>query len=217
MTVPIKERSLEIFGDEKRLDAMATGDTLFGGRLHLTVIGCFRAPQPLPHRVADARGKPVLIVENHNTFWSFGEWNVVARRYAAIVYGGGLNFRLTGRDLHYVMAEVGAPSAEYFGDLDPKGVSIPVDFNLTVEAGRPLVQAALPLYTWLLRNGTRRPKVAAKMYNRDTLLTFMPPLASQLEELWSQGEWLPQEALGTEQLQSLAADQLFLVHDTGDR
>jgi hypothetical protein len=66
-SVPIKERSLEIFGDEKRLDNMCVGDFLFGGRLPISVIGCFRVPQPLPYRKVDAPGKFVLVVENHNT------------------------------------------------------------------------------------------------------------------------------------------------------
>lgn len=42
--VPIKERSLEIFGDEKALDAMRTGASLFSGRLALTALGAFQVP-----------------------------------------------------------------------------------------------------------------------------------------------------------------------------
>jgi Uncharacterized protein conserved in bacteria C-term(DUF2220) len=204
LMTPIKERSLEVFGDEKRLDEMCTGDSLFGGRLHLRTLGCFRVPQPLPYRASGASGLPVLVVENHNTYWSFGEWNQSVRRYSAIVYGEGQNFRLTGRALHQVMTEVGADRAEYFGDLDPKGVSIPFDFNKNVEPGYPTVHAALGLYRWLLANGIRRTKPECKGYNADIVRDWLnDELASELEALWAAGEWLPQEALGFEQLSSI--------------
>ncbi|WP_051237026.1 Wadjet anti-phage system protein JetD domain-containing protein [Ottowia thiooxydans] len=200
--VPIKERSLEIYGDEKRLDAMCTGDTLFSGRLPLERIGCFRVPQPLPYRVADAPGRPVLVVENHNTYWSFGEWNQTVRQYAAVIYGGGQNFRLTGRALDQAIRETQAFGAEYFGDLDPKGVSIPLDFNRTVEPGFTEVTAALPLYRWLLSNDVHREKSECRSFVPDLAPKWLgATMAVELESLWSAGLWLPQEALGIEQLQ----------------
>ncbi|MFT3804042.1 MAG: DUF2220 family protein [Burkholderiaceae bacterium] len=200
-SVPIKERSLEIFGDEKRLDNMCAGDFLFGGRLPLSVISCFRVPQPLPYRKVDTHGKPILVIENHNTYWSFSEWNEITRRYTAIIYGGGENFRLTGRALRQAMHETGASSAEYFGDLDPKGVSIPLDFNRSVEPGYPTVSAALPLYRWLLANGVRREKLECATYAVGLAAAWLDAeLAAELELVWSEGMWLPQEALGTEQL-----------------
>ncbi|KVD32196.1 Wadjet anti-phage system protein JetD domain-containing protein [Burkholderia ubonensis] len=200
-SVPIKERSLEIFGDEKRLDNMCAGDFLFGGRLPLSVIGCFRVPQPLPYRKIDAPGKSVLVVENHNTYWSFAEWNEATGQYTAVIYGGGENFRLTGRALRQAMQETGASSAEYFGDLDPKGLSIPLDFNRSVEPGYPTVSAALPLYRWLLANGVRREKPECATYAAGLAAAWLgAELAAKLEAVWSAGTWLPQEALGTEQL-----------------
>jgi len=44
--------SLNIFGDEKRLNALCTAGTLFGGRLPLSAIGAFQAPLPLPRRAS---------------------------------------------------------------------------------------------------------------------------------------------------------------------
>lgn len=201
MQVPIKERSLEIFGDEKRLDALCDGDALFGGQLPLRTIGCFRVPQPLPYRVADAPGKPLLVVENHNTFWSFGEWNQTALQYAAVVFGGGLNFRLTGRALGQAALETRAVGAEYFGDLDLKGVSIPVDFNRTTEPGALQVSAALRLYRWLLSHGARVQKPQCKTFPAGLAAQWLgADLATELEADWAAGLWIPQEAMGTEQL-----------------
>ncbi len=207
--IPIKERSLEIFGDEKRLDNMAVGDSLFGGRLPLSVIGCFRVPQPLPYRKSDSPGRPVLVVENHNTYWSFAEWNEAAQRYTAVVYGGGENFRLTGRALHQAIEETGAASAEYFGDLDPKGVSIPLEFNRSVEPGYPIVSAALALYRWLLTNGRRRRKPECAGFAPGLATEWLgADLAREVESIWSAGMWLPQEAFGTEQLRAGAMNDM---------
>ena len=201
LLVPIKERSLEIYGDEKRLDGMCSGDSLFGGRLHLSTLGCFRVPQPLPYRPADAPGKPVLVVENHNSFWSFGEWNHQALRYSAVVYGSGEAFRLTGRALRQVLHEVDGIGAEYLGDLDPKGVRIPREFNRAAEVGSPQVRPAVALYQWLLANGVRRHRAECAAFDAASAAAWLgADLAAQVTELWRTGHWVPQEALGFEQL-----------------
>lgn len=201
MVVPIKERSLEIYGDEKRLDAMCTGDGLFGGRLHLNTLGCFRVPQPLPYRMADAPGKPVLVVENHNSFWSFGEWNQQTRCYSAVVYGAGEAFRLTGRALQAVLHQVAGSGAEYLGDLDPKGIRIPVDFNHSAEIGSPRVRPAQVLYQWLLTYGVRRHRPECASFDVVNTTEWLgTELAAQIIELWQNEHWIPQESLGFEQL-----------------
>jgi hypothetical protein len=201
IVVPIKERSLEIYGDEKRLDGMCTGDSLFGGRLHLNTLGCFRVPQPLPYRMADAPGKPVLVVENHNSFWSFGEWNQQARCYSAIVYGSGDAFRLTGRALQQVLRQVAGSGAEYLGDLDPKGVRIPGEFNRSAEAGSPQVSPAVVFYQWLLAHGVRRHRSECVSFDAASVEGWLgAALAAQVVELWQSEHWIPQESLGFEQL-----------------
>lgn len=199
--VPIKERSLEIFGDEKALDAMRTGASLFSGRLTLTALGAFQVPLPLPYRQADAPGRPVLVVENHNSFWSFGEWNHNAKRYAAVVYGAGEAFRSTGAALSQALKDVEAEGAEYLGDLDPKGIRIPQDFNRTSAPDEPKVRPALDLYRWLLQNGRRREKPECSNTG-DLLATnwLGADLGAELAAIWQQGLWVPQEGLGYEQL-----------------
>jgi len=62
------------------------------------------------------------VVENHNSFWSFGEWNQTTLRYSAVIYGAGEAFRSTGQALNQVLLEVGGQGAEYLGDLDPKAL-----------------------------------------------------------------------------------------------
>ncbi|MDZ5455303.1 Wadjet anti-phage system protein JetD domain-containing protein [Azohydromonas lata] len=199
--VPVKERSLEIFGDEKRLDALRSGDHLFGGRLSLHTLGAFVVPPPLPYRPAAAPGRPVLVVENHDSFWSFGEWNQHARRYAAVVYGAGEAFRSSGAALGQVLREVRASGAEYLGDLDPKGLRIPMEFNRAALPAGPQVAPALPAYRWLLDHGRTRDKAQCADADVDVACRWLDPdLGQRLAALWRAGQWIPQEALGYEQL-----------------
>lgn len=201
--VPIKERSLEIFGDEKRLDALRNRTSLFIGRLPLTTLGAFVVPLPLPYRQASAPGKPVLVVENHNSFWSFGEWNQTAKRYSAIVYGAGDAFQSTGLALGQVLQEVGGQGAEYLGDLDPKGIRIPLDFNRTMVEQGVLVRPAADLYRWLLAHGRTREKSECRLAESALAQMWLgPELGTTLAEKWEAGFWLPQESLGFEQLKS---------------
>ena len=201
--VPIKERSLEIFGDEKRLDNLRTGTSLFKGRLSLKALGAFLVPLPLPYRQANAPGKPVLVVENHNSFWSFGEWNQTALRYSALVYGAGEAFRSTGQALGQVLREVGGDGAEYLGDLDPKGVGIPLEFNRASSTQDLQVRPALDLYQWLLSHGHRREKPECRGATAQMATSWLGlELGAAVAEIWAQGLWIPQEALGFEQLRS---------------
>ena len=200
--VPIKERSLEIFGDEKRLDIMRSSNTLFSGRLPLEALGAFVVPPPLPYRPAAASGKPVLVVENHNSYWSFGEWNQSARRYAAVVYGAGEAFRSSGAALGEVLREVGGTGAVYLGDLDPKGVSIPLDFNRGT-CDDIKVAPATEWYEWLLVNGRRRDRPACGDLIPLATQWLGRELGKALSELWCEGLWIPQEALGFSKLRFL--------------
>jgi hypothetical protein len=208
--VPIKERSLEIFGDEKRLDALCgSKDSIFAGRLPLATLGCFRAAQPLPYRQADTPGRPVLVLENHNSFWSFGEWNHDAKRYAAVVYGSGEGFIKTGAALGQVLREVEAVGALYLGDLDPKGVCIPTDFNAKCAPNEQKLEPALDLYRWLLRNGRKRDKDECVKADGALARTWLgDSLGGELESLWRSGCWIPQEALGYEQLMAGCVEEV---------
>lgn len=199
--VPIKERSLEIFGDEKKLDALEKDGALFSGRLNLETIGAFRISAPLPYRLAKAPGQPILVLENHNSYWSFGEWNQTVKRYAAVVYGGGNHFSGASEAMVQVLSEVPSDGIEYLGDLDPKGMRIPMDFNKAAEKFGIRVTPALDYYQWLLQHGKTRTKPESPLTGNDSAIQWLgETLGNALIDHWKQGLWMPQEALGFEQL-----------------
>lgn len=202
MAVPLRERALELFGDEKYLDLRVRNDALFGGRLPLREIGAFQVVPPLPHRKADAPGRPVVVVENHHTYWSLAEWNLTAKRYATVVYGAGYAVSATSRALGDVLRQTQGSSVFYFGDLDPVGVRIPLQL---IDAGHTAMKPDLALYELALHYGRRRPGVIRSTGDAASLARWLPSLATAIESVWSEGCRIPQESVGTELLREHTA------------
>lgn len=197
LRVPLRERSLEIFDDEKYLDARVRENALFAGRLPLSAIGAFTVPHPLPYRSAKAPRGPLLVVENHHTYWSLSEWNLEARRYAAVAYSSGQALGNGAAALEETLRECGASGVFYFGDLDPRGILIPLRFSL---ATRLSLEPAVDLYRMSLEIGIRRRKVTRVPGDIEAALQWIPECAGDLVALWNSGCRIPQESIGTEQL-----------------
>lgn len=124
--VPVKERSLNIFGDEKRLDAIGATSVFGDGRLSMLQLRAFFVAEPLPWRRGSGPDGSVLVLENAASWHSFAKWNQSSQHYAAVVYGGGYRFVDGIASLADLAGEIGAISRiDYFGDLDPEGLRIP--------------------------------------------------------------------------------------------
>ena len=173
--LPHRERALELFGDEKSLDAhIRTG--LFGGRITLDDLDCFYCPEPLPFRSFslnqdETAGKPLLVVENSSTYWSCCRANDTLHRYAAIVYGQGFAAYAAERasdGLSGIEHQVAAAGIRYFGDLDPTGIAIPCRINRYREEKQmsPLV-AERDLYRALLEKNRPVPYARSQQNDHD--------------------------------------------------
>ncbi len=212
--VPVAERSLDIFGDEKRLQGLVDADgTLFEGRLPLEALGAYPVKPPLIHAssIAAPAGSPILIVENLATFESFRQWNLKAGAYSSIVLGNGNSLSQGHESLDDLASELGARSLFYFGDLDPPGLDILRRVNRTrSESSAVPLQPHIPLYTWLLNHGIGRPgKTKALLKHRRFVEeVFEPDTAAKILDLWASGNFVPQENYGTEQLLSDASPAL---------
>ena len=206
VAVPTRERSLQIFGDEKRLDKIRKGKPdLYDGRVSLDDLRCYPVAPPLPweqpRSVAD--GKPVLVLENYHSYESFRRWNREAACYAAIAYGGGNAFRQGAGNLDEVIVATGAIGTLYLGDLDPAGVEILLGVNQRRRADRRMpVQPHCGLYEWLLAHGCRRPleKSPGESVGARLGEVFPGRIVDALAGLWAAGHRIPQESYGLEQL-----------------
>ena len=203
---PTKERSLQIFGDEKRLDQLRKGgSTLFEGRISLDDLECYPVAPPLPYETPErcAPGRPILVLENYHSFDSFRRWNQEAALYAAVAYGGGNAFRKGADNLDELIARTGAGGAVYLGDLDPAGMRILIGVNACRQVeGRAPLRPHHGLYRWLLAHGHRRPLEGSP---GDDLIhrlgeVFPADVVNALADLWSRRERVPQESFGLEQL-----------------
>ncbi len=205
LIVPIKERSLEIFGDEKRLDRLRTGETLFG-QLTLADIGCRVCPLPLPFDPGPttALGRPLLIVENNDTWASFSEWNRTRGRYAAIAYAGGGNAKSLAYDETFIdelLIRFKSTELLYFGDIDPAGLRIASKASLRRAARQTLpLMPETRLYAWLLDQGRRTPADKNERATAEDIAWLPRDLRGAVEELFAAGQRIPQEALGTRSL-----------------
>jgi hypothetical protein len=205
-SVPIKERSLEIFGDEKRLDQLVRGSAMFGdGRLTPETLRCFVVPEPLPWTAGPNLDGPVIVIENAATWHSYCRWNTDRKLFSAVVYGCGNRFLDGIRSLSDIFATLGGSRrVQYFGDLDPQGLLIPQAASARAKAaGLPAIEPHLWSYRQLLALGSGRTQPWEGEPPSSTLCDWLATCAAPTRQLFATGHRLAQERVGWEFLQGI--------------
>jgi hypothetical protein len=123
---PIRERSLDIFGDEKALDRVVGLTPFKLGQINLRTLGCFYVPEPIPWKPGPPGSKSFsgLCVENATTFDTLCRFNSEAGYWAFVAYGRGNQFVSMTDGLISVVKEYGHDQVQYFGDADHEGIEI---------------------------------------------------------------------------------------------
>jgi hypothetical protein len=200
-----RERSLEIFGDEKLLDERLRYGRLFAiGLLSYELLGARRIAPGLITEVVGTE-PTVLVVENTDTFRSVADALIESgqTQVGLVAWGAGAAFEQSCEAL--TSLQVGGEAvrrAWYFGDIDPSGLRIPAH---AAQLLAPLaLEPARPLYANLLdldQRGTARERVTEAT---DQHLEWLgEPLASRARSVMSANARLAQEALTAEVLQSV--------------
>lgn len=201
--VPIKERSLQIFGDEKRLDLLL-GTTLFReGRLDLKrdlrceVIG---VPLAWKRGPAAAAHQPLIVIENAATWHSYCRWNSERGLFSAVIYGDGNRFADGIRYLPDIFAELGGlRRILYFGDLDPQGLVIPQEASARAQAvGLPTIEPHLWSYRALLDLGAECSQAWEGETPSPTLCDWLEECGDHARRLFEEGRRIAQEHVGWE-------------------
>ncbi len=198
LVVPSRERSLEVFGDEKALDRLA-GSALFGpGRLTLGLLGCRRVA-PRLHYESAGDGDLLLVVENSDTFDSL---LTVLRdrgdhRVGLVGWGAGTGFEASVLSIARIDRTI--TEVRYFGDLDENGLRVPASAGeLAVSVRLPPVRPAAGLYEVMFRQGA--PQSGQRMLSAESaadLVTWLSPdQRAQAARLLVTGQRLAQEAVG---------------------
>ncbi len=200
-----RERSLEIFGDEKLLDERLRYGRLFtGGLLTYELLRSRRVAPGLVTEVV-GRAPTVLVVENTDTFRAIAD--VLAEsadsQVGLVAWGAGAAFEQSCGALSALSVAGQAVShGWYFGDVDPSGLRIPAHAADLV-APLPL-EAAGPLYDLLFDRDQRVPaRERIADGTEQHLLWLGEPRARRARAVISDEKRLPQEALRAEILRSL--------------
>lgn len=200
--VPVRERSFEIFNDEKFLDNFSMNQAFKQGQINLLVLHCFITPEPLAWEKGppDSELKPCLVVENSATWRTLSLWNRDKCAYSSLVYGGGNKFSQTWQGLEWVREVAPFDIIHYFGDVDYDGLMIPfrAASGISESLKVPLIldtqlyqilQRTVPKERWCKNKGKQRTI-------NDELLNWFPnTLRDWLVEVISNHFRIPQEGL----------------------
>jgi hypothetical protein len=205
--VPVGERSLELFTHEKRLDGLRHNRRLFApGRLSLDLLRAKAHVPPFPFR-RSGDGPIALVLENVATYHSVLATLPTDSPVGCVVFGGGANFAASVGYFAELADEASvSPISDirYFGDLDRRGLEIPIAANIAaLSAGLPEVRPATGLWMRLLRVGRRATHPPVEQRTAEALANWLPvPLRPAAREALVSGVRLAQEAVGTELLAS---------------
>jgi hypothetical protein len=148
--LPMRYRSAQVFGDEKRLETMAR-TALFGpGRLSMELLAYQRIPPPLAAAKVGS-GPDVLVVENSDPYWTAIETlrTDATHPVGLVVWGAGKSFPAQIPTLNVDVAGHGPAKGTvwYWGDLDPDGLAIAVEAaNVATIVGGPPIRPAAQLW-----------------------------------------------------------------------
>lgn len=202
--VPLRERSVELLGDEKRLDVLVRSRLAVRLGLGPELLRVRPVPVPIvwePGPSSDAT--TILVIENLHTYDSFRRWNAREGAHLAVVYGAGKAFAGMLDDLGRIVVELGAYEIHYFGDLDAEGLQIPASAARALGA-LPLVPAA-QWYEMLLDRGVGRSLPDVEPTAPESGLQWLPDrLRPRVKHLLVTGRRLPQELIGWDQLRGIS-------------
>lgn len=159
-TIPAQERSLMIFGADKRLSSFSGISLPGGGTLTRADLGFKPSEPPLAYAAfPGSRQAEGLVVENSATYDSFCAWTASVGRFRAIVFGGGNSLLKAPNRLEEIALRHGLKAWRYFGDVDAEGLRIPaVLAERNAEAGMVPVLPLGAAYSWLVRHGRFVPE-----------------------------------------------------------
>jgi Uncharacterized protein conserved in bacteria C-term(DUF2220) len=196
--VPLRERSLPIFKDEKTLDRLARGRL----RHHCDLIALARAYRPHPplHHARIGDGPWALVAENYDTYHSLRDLCPADGDIGIVAYGTGSHF--TGAVLSFLDIDAKRPQRIlYFGDIDPRGLRMPIlASELAVQEGLPPVEPAAALYRLLFDVGEPRPLRSEAKVHDDWIRWLPSDLRTRTRDMLRARRRLAQEWVGWEVL-----------------
>jgi hypothetical protein len=202
--VPVKERSWEILGDEKRLEAIAKTTLFQSDRLSWEVLRCYVVPHIPPHRVYPSAAPVMMISENEAGFDSFCRASEKLGTFRCVVLGNGLAIDKATEFLGKAVGDYGISTVFYLGDVDALGLAIGRRVTADLVAKFSLVATPwIPGYAAMLDTS-----LAAEGPVSGDCAWLPPPLGARATALLASGQRAAQEGVGWKQLKSILGDGL---------
>jgi hypothetical protein len=199
---PIRERSLEIFGDEKALDRVVGLTPFKQGQISLESLGCFYVPEPIPWKQGppDSRKFTGICVENSTTFDTLCRFNSEAGYWAFVAYGRGNLFVSMTDGLASVVKEYGHDRVQYFGDADLEGIEIAARGAKRLLESGILLELDHRLYNLLVKFGHVVPSKTGGEVSEDAARLLAQAELSSLSDMFTHYQRIAQEWAGLETL-----------------
>lgn len=198
--IPVRERSLEIFNDEKRLDSFLRRKPFTTGLVSLETFRCYYVAAPIAWQPGPetARLLPGIVVENSNTYSTVSEFNKRSGWFAYVAYGGGNAFTATQEGVSEVAAAYGHDTVYYFGDIDWDGLEIPAMAarRLAIRGIRLLLHE--PFYELLIRARASKEVIAGgrvRPVTSEMEKILIGVIGEEIRRVVATGGRMPQEAV----------------------
>ncbi|MDQ0665369.1 hypothetical protein QFZ35_003867 [Arthrobacter ulcerisalmonis] len=202
--VPMEERSLDLFGNEKILGERMETRLFTSGALTLDLLACHRTPIPLPSQHIPGTGATRLLVcENRAAYYSIvtacRALPVDARPDLHVAFGGGNQFSVGHAEIAFLDPK--PVRALYCGDLDLAGIEIAVRVAAAT-TGTVVLEPAVDHYDWMLRQGKQQTDPSSRRIgDLEHLLAWFPvSLRPGIRELLVSRTKISQETVGLEAL-----------------
>jgi len=200
-TLTLRERSLQIFGDEKFLSKIVNRDW-FKKELTLRDINCYKTELPFASfYFPEAITNSAIILENLDTFDAFLKSNRILVKdeiksfYKLVIYGGGLRIKDNIKDIHHYHSYL--DKILYFGDIDYEGLEIPFSIKQYIGNHYPKIHFSLAseYYLKLSDRKQNQSKDIRILKNEDWLKMLPKELIEITKDLINNHLKIPQENL----------------------
>ena len=206
--IPIKERSILLFGHERMLDDISKSRVFMTGNLTMGMLRCYRTWLPIVHETFEPSLGRTIIIENRDTFFSFckacSELSPSPYKHVIFANGTSIYDSIAGiKEMSLDRDEI-----EIFCDIDALGMEIPIRLQetitsmglpLTIHVAEPFYDKAMELYEHC---GYRIP---AKKYKwRESHLKVLPERFQILvKDLYLRSERIPQEIVNYTEIKKI--------------
>jgi hypothetical protein len=200
--VPLRERSLELLGDEKELERWVLGPLFGPGRLSMDQLDCFPCWPPVEQ--SQLGPGDWLVIENYTTYVSIADRAIDVGFDGRVVWGSGN--QVGTRISALIAAGVDLPRhCWYFGDIDAGGFrAARLAVARAAELGLGPVHPARGLYRLALGRGVCRPADRMSAEMATWARTWLGGgLGDAAAEIVGAGQRIVQEHVGVEVLRTV--------------